>query len=347
MRNLQLFKALAFIGFTTLVFSSCQNQKEEKKGPVISGFDAEISNLMDSTISLTSFIPPLDKVKGKPAEFTISLKTDSNGIFATPIEVTEGYYIFEYDKNKTKYFVQVGKKLSLDFDATEPTKKPEYSGKLKYESRYLFDRHLAQSNFIANEKKYYQYTENEFIEVVELMRGKMDTLLVMYIANHPTGSTYFMQQESLTNLYFMASYLEAYPFKRAPSNGEFEPISDRYLEKLNHLNLNDTNAIENPEFYQFIQNYVWNRAGTPTNKENILSQIEMVNTVFEVPEYQDYLRFQSAIEVAKWDNTQTRDTMLDTLIGLVNDEEIKQFLIQSIKSDTASSSLVETPIEEI
>ena len=346
MQSLQLFKTFLILGFIAFTFSSC-NKEEKKEGTKVSGFDAEILNLSDSTISLSSYITPINKIKGKPADFVISIDVDSNGIFATPIHVTEGYYIFEYDRNKTKYFIQVGKKLSLDFDATKPYEKPDYSGKLKYESRYLFDRHLAQSNFRANENKYFEYTEKEFVEVVELMRGKMDTMLVMYIANHPTGSEYFMRQESLTNHYFMASYLEAYPVKRWSENNDIEPISDSYYTKLNHLNLNDSNAFDNPEFFEYIQNYIWNRAGAPSNEANVIAQIKMVNEQFEIESYQDYLRFKSAKEVALWNDTESRAHMLDTLIGLINDQGIQRFLVQNITSDTTSISQIENKSTEI
>lgn len=344
MLNLRLFKTLFFIGFITVFISSCGDKK--KTGSVISGIDAEILNLTDSTVHLVSVVSPLDEIKGKSPQISIDIEVDSNGIFARPIEVTEGYYYFEYDQNRTLYFIQVGKKLSLDFDATKPIEKPEYSGKLKYESRYLFDRYLAHANFIANENKYFQYTEDEFVEVVELMRGKMDTMLVMYIANHPTGSQYFMQQESLTNLYFMASYLEAYPMQRNPENYENQPLSKDYYTNINTLNLNDTNAVNNPEFYAYIQNYVRNRAGIPNNKANVISQIELVNEKFTVSVYKDYLRFNTAREVAKWEDNDVRENVLDTLIYLISDNEIRQYLIQNIQSDTASIPQFENVILE-
>jgi hypothetical protein len=340
MRNLRLFK-FAFVAVAViLAISSCSEKK--KDGPVVSGIDAEILNLADSTIKLYSVVSPLDQVKGKSPEFEMSVTVDSNGIFARPIEVKEGYYIFEYDQNRVLYFIQVGKKLSLDFDATKPYEKPDYSGKLKYESRYLYDRHLAQSNFIANKNKYYEYNEEAFVEIVELMRGKMDTALVMYIANHPTGSPDFMQQESLTNLYFMASYLEAYPLNR----GTDVELKSSYYVSDKGLNVNDTNAMNNSEFYEFIRNYVWRRAGAPTNKQNVIAQLAFEDRMFTVIEYKDYLRFKAAKEVAKWEPGEDRKMVLDTLLSSIVDPEIQAYLAKSIQSDTASIPLFENVILE-
>jgi len=340
MRSSQLFR-FAFIALAiTFLVSSCGEKK--KVGPVVSGMDAEILNLSDSTVKLSSVVPPLDRIKGKSPVFEMSVEVDSNGIFAKPIEVTDGYYVFEYDGNKVVYFIQVGKKLSLDFDATKPYEKPDYSGKLKYESRYLYDRHLAQSNFIANKNKYFEYNEETFVEVVELMRGKMDTALVMYISNHPTGSPEFMRQESLTNLYFMASFLEAYPMNSA-SDAE---LTTSYYVSDKGLNVNDSNAINNPEFYDYIENYVWRRAGLPSTKSNVIAQLEFEDEVFTVSDYKDYLRFKAAKEVALWESGEDRKMILDTLKSLIVDPEIKAFLIKNIKMDTASIPMFENIIME-
>tara|TARA_R110002050_G_scaffold149463_1_gene276042 strand:- start:85108 stop:86136 length:1029 start_codon:yes stop_codon:yes gene_type:complete len=340
MRNLQSFKTYCVVGCISLLLISCGGNKEK---PVKNGVDAEILNLTDSTVSFYSALTPLEKIKGREPSFYLDIPVDSNGIFVRPLDLLEGYYYLEYDHNKNLYFVQHGKRLSLDFDATQPTEKPDYSGKLKYESRYLFDRALEQANFLANQNRYYAYDEKQFIESIELLRGKMDTQLVMYISNHPTGSPRFMQQESLTNLYFMASQIEAYPLYR---NENSQELSADYFHFTDVLNINDTNASSNPEFYDFIVNYVWNRAGVPTSETNIQQQITFVDSNFTVNEYKDYLRFTAAKEVTQWKNESQRKIALDTLIGLINDTEIRQFLVKNVEKDTAAIPTMEHVILE-
>ncbi len=344
MRNLQLFNPLILVAFVLVLSTGCQ--ENEEVAPVKTGIDAEILNLTDSTVTLYSVINPLDKIRGKESAFRMEIKVDSNGIFIKPLKFDAGYYFFEYDENKVLYFIQTGKKLSLDFDARKPTIKPDYSGKLKYESRYLFDRYMIYGNFVANEANYFAYNEPAFIETVELLRGKMDTMLVMYIANHPTGSPYFMQQESLTNLYFMASYLAAYPHQRANVKGDMQPLSPDYYKLIDGLNFNDTNALNNPEFFGFIKNYVWSKAGVPTSVTNVVTQLELVDSLFTVSAYKDYLRFYTAKEVSKWDATSERAEMLDTLQSLISDKEIKHFLIKNIQNDTALAPNMENIILE-
>jgi hypothetical protein len=312
---------------------SCSSSSEEKK-PVKNGVDAEIHNLQDSTLLFYSQISPIDQIKGKSSAFTKEIKVDSNGIFVEPLDLDEGYYFLEYDHNKSLYFIQKGKRLSLDFDAERPTDKPDYSGKLKYESRYLFDKQMAHANFIANESKYYTYNETEFLNAVNLLRGKMDTMLVMYIANHPTGSKHFMQQEALTNLYFMASYIESYPIQRAYFEDQ-EPVSIQFLQSTESLNLNDTNAINNPQFYNFISNYVRNRTGRIKTKEDVNRHILFVDSLFTVDAYKDYLRFHEAKTIAQDSTILDKYWMLDTLQNLISDSEIKQFLIKNIQNDTS------------
>lgn len=325
-----------------LGITSCSSTPKEK--PVKNGVDAEIHNLQDSTLLFYSLTSPIDVVKGKGPGFKKEITVDSNGIFVEPMDLQEGYYFLEYDHNKQLYFIQTGKRLSLDFDAQKPSEKPDFSGKLKYESRYLFDRHIAHAGFIANSSKYYSYNEDDFLEEVNQLRGKMDTMLVMYIANHPTGSKYFMQQEALTNLYFMASYLEAYPMMRTSTE---VPISRHFYQSTGSLNVNDTNALNNPQFYEFIKNYVQNRAGKIKTKADVYRHIRFTDSLFTVAQYKDYIRFYEAKSIAL-DSTivADKDWMLDTLQSLISDAEIQQFLYKNIVNDTSKPNFNNVILED-
>lgn len=340
MQNSRLSKVF----YTAIIFLAVSCASQEKK-PVKNGVDAEIHNLQDSTLLFYSLTSPLNRIKGRSASFTKEITVDSNGIFVEPLDLDEGYYFLEYDHNKGLYFIQKGKRLSLDFDAKKPTEKPDYSGKLKYESRYLFDRQMAHANFIANESKYYQYNETEFLDAVNLLRGKMDTMLVMYIANHPTGSKYFMQQEALTNLYFMASYIESYPFNRKETEDQ-QPISSQFYQSTESLNLNDTNAINNPQFYDFIINYVHNRAGEIKNKNDVYRHINFVDSLFTVNAYKDFIRFQEVKTIAQDSTILDRKWMLDTLQSLISNDEIKRFLIKNVQNDTSRPQFNHVILEE-
>ena len=340
MQSLQLSKFIV----VAILFLAISCTEREKK-PVKNGVDAEIHNLQDSTLLFYSLTSPLDQLKGKPAAFIKTITVDSNGIFVEPLDLQEGYYYLEHDHNQNLYFIQKGKRLSLDFDAEKPTVKPDYSGKLKYESRYLFDRQMVHANFIANESKYYAYNETEFLNAVNLLRGKMDTMLVMYIANHPTGSKYFMQQEALTNLYFMASYIEAYPFSRNNIEGQ-QPISSQFYQSTESLNLNDTNAINNPQFYDFISNYVRNRAGEINTKADVYRHIHFVDSSFSINAYKDYIRFYESKIIAQDSTILDKKWMLDTLQSLISDSEIKHFLVKNIQNDTSRPHFNHVILEE-
>lgn len=333
MLNLQLFKTLS-ITLMVIAVTSCGDEPKEK--PIKNGIDAEILNLQDSTLHFYSLTSPLDHIKGKEPRFYLNIQTDSNGIFVRPLDLEEGYYFLEYDHFKSLYFIQTGKRLSLDFDVQKPSVHPEFSGKLKYESRYLYSRYLQHAQFQAKETSYFGYSETDFVHEVTQLRRKMDTSLVMYIANHPTGSTFFMQQESLTNLYFMAAYLEAYAVRRKAMGSELIPLSPNYYDLLNTLNVNDTAARNNPEFFTYIQNYVWSRSGAPTDVQSVTHQITFVDSLFQVQNYKDFLRFQAAKEITTWQSSDDRTAMLDTLVGLIQDVEIQTYLVKNIQKDTAS-----------
>ena len=333
MQNFQLFKTFCF-AVIALALVSCGEEKKER--PVKNGIDAEILNLQDSTLYFYSLTNTLDQVKGKEPSFHLEIETDSNGIFVRPLDLEEGYYYLEYDHFKSLYFIQKGKRLSLDFDVQKPSVQPEFSGKLKYESRYLYTRYLEHAQFKAKEASYFDYAEKDFVKEVTQMRGRLDTALVVYITNHPTGSEYFMQQESLTNLYFMAAYLEAFPSRRKAIEGELPALSAKYYDLLNTLNVNDTAARNNPEFFTYIQNYVWARSGEPSSTGKVNQQIAFVDSVFTVQDYKDYLRFKAAKEVATWETSEDRKMALDTLVGLVKNQEIQEFLVKNIQNDTAS-----------
>lgn len=334
-QNLQQYKSILIGCVIALVLSSCGDS--ENKDIITGGADAEIQNLHDSTVHLFSYQSPLEEVKGHTPFFDEKITVDSNGIFIYPHVFPEGFYFFEYDGNKTKYFIQEGKKLSLDFDATKPTESPDFSGKMKYESRYLFEKHLAIANFTANESKYYALSENDFMEVVNQFRGRLDTVLVMYITNRPMGSNYFMQQESLSNLYLTATLIEDYQMKHSMyTNDSKFTASDSFLLTTKKLSVNDTVAVANSDFYAFLEARVNRVTGSPENYKSVFNRITFIDSTFTVSDYKDYLFFTSTREVAKWKNTEDRTEILDSLISRVSDEDIKRFLIQNIQSDTAT-----------
>ena len=148
---------------------------------------------------------------------------------------------------------------SLDFDATKPSVQPDFSGKLKYESRYLYDRYLAHAQFSAKQSTYYSYSELDFVTELNQVRGHLDTALVMYITNHPTGSTYFMEQESLSNLYFMAAFLEAYASKREQTAENFTELSASYFDILNTLNIKFKDVFESKKNFGLRKGVVWKK----------------------------------------------------------------------------------------
>jgi hypothetical protein len=144
-----------------------------------------------------------------------------------------------------------------------------------------------------------------------------------------------MEQESLTNLYFSAAYLEAYAVKRSASSA----LSEGYYDGLNTLNVNDPKGLNNPAFFNYIHNYVWARSGTPSNMASTLKQIAFVDSAITDFGYQDYLRFEAAKEVTTWEPSLERTAMLDTLTAIIHDQEIQSFLRKNIQNDTAAMLL--------
>ena len=335
MRNLQPFYKLFFTGIASvLLLVSCGEQPTEK--PISGGADAEILNLQDSTIRLYSDVLPLDYIKGKQPDVDASIDVDSNGIFIYPYVFPEGFYYLEWDGNRVKYFIQEGKRLSIDFDAKKPTNKPDFSGKLKYESRYLFDKHIVLAKFESNLPFHYSLSETEFLDVLNLLRSKLDKMLVLYITNRPIGSEYFMKQESLSNLFYMASIIEKYKLKHEGS------VSDTLTQITNGLNLNDTNTIENTEFFNFLTARIWTLSGKPNTEKAIYNQLHLVDSVLVLDSYKNYVLFKTTREVAKWENSASRTAIIDTLLYTITDIEVKRFLNRKIYNDTLTNTVTDS-----
>ena len=327
MQSLQPFYKIFLAGITSVVILvSCGKESHEKK--VSGGADAEILNLQDSTIRLYSAVHPLDYIKGVAPVFDESIEVDSNGIFIYPHMFSEGFYFLEWDGNKVKYFIQEGKRLSVDFDAKKPTNKPDFSGKMKYESRYLFDKHIVLAKFESNLPFHYSLSETDFLDVLNLLRNKLDKMLVLYITNRPVGSEYFMKQESLSNLFYMASIIEKYKIKYKGN------VSDTLMRLTNNLSFNDTNAIENSDYFDFLTARVWSSTGYPVSDKRVIQQIEFVDSVLVLDSYKNYVLFQTTREVAKWEQSEVRAHVIDTLLFSISDNHVKSFLKQTLQQDT-------------
>ena len=327
MQNLQPFYNILIASFlVSISLISCGDSEPEQR--ITGGVDAEVLNLQDSTIHIFSEVLPLDFIKGEKPNFEEYIEVDSNGIFMYPYVFQEGYYIFEFDKNKIKYFIQEGKRLSVDFNAKTPANKPEFSGKLKYESRYLFDKHLVLAKFESNLPFHLSLPESEFLDVLNLLRNKLDKMLVMYITNRPIGSEYFMKQESLSNFYYVASIIEKYKIQHTGM------VSDTVTQLTEKLSMNDTNAIENPEFFSFLVARVWAEAGLPNSQNAVYNQLTVLDSLVSREEYRNYVLFKTTREVAKMDDSDARNELIDTLLYSVTDRKVKNYLIQNLVQDT-------------
>lgn len=336
LQSLRLFKFFVFGLAATITTYGCSEKTPEQM--IKGGMDAEILNLQDSTLKVYSELLPLDYIQGKTSNFQQSITVDSNGIFMFPYEFSEGYYFIEYDGLRMKYFIQKDKRLSLDFDVKKPTQQPEFSGKLKYESRYLFQKHEYLANFQANEANYYSLAENEFMGVVGELRKSLDTLLVRYITNRPVGSPYFMKQEALSNLYYTANLVAQYPIYHQKYSEETTTLSDTFWTSIEKLSLNDTNARYTWDYYHFLQNRVWTSAGEPSSVRNVLNQMQFVDSAIFVPEYRDYLLFQTALDIADWKDTTDQKLALDTVFTTISNSAVREFLRSAIADTTSIPS---------
>lgn len=316
---------------------SCNRQDEPE---VTGGADGELLNLQDSTVHLYSYVSPIEQIKGVNPEFSEEISVDSNGIFIYPHMFSEGYYYFEYDHNTLKYFIAEGKKLSIDLDATKPTSKPDYSGKMKYESRYLFDKHALIANYQANKEAYYSLSESQFLDVVNQLRGKLDTMLVMYITNRPIGSKYFMEQESLGNYYLVANEMVEYSL----SNPEL--VSDSFNLLIDQVKLVDERSMTNENYFAFLTSSTWRNSNFPSNKENAFSAINYIDTNLFGMEIQDFLRYQMVEEVVNWERDEDQKVVLDSLISLQQNDSIRRFTVSTIQLDTITPILIDTIISE-
>lgn len=313
-----------------LVLVGCSS---EPTTPIIKGgADAEILNLTDSTVYLRSSQNPYQKLTGIPPEVDLTIAVDSNGIFMQSYDFPEGYYTFEYDERSFDFFIQKDKKLSFDLNAKTPMVQPEFSGKLKYESRYLWTKFLTVADFEASLLNYMSTTPSNYLAALTHYKSKLDTALVTYITNHPTGSKQFMQQESLHNYYFMAKYITLYQSHLAEQNFNDSIIDS--LEQQYHVNVNDTNAFNLNVYYDFIEMMAANQQKAPSDTANLSHYLQWMDTTFTQAVPHDYLLAQLSQSVSKWEPSAERIHALDTILYSLHNSDIRNNVSSIITADT-------------
>lgn len=310
--------------------ASCGSKPQQ---PIISGgADAELLNLTDSTVQLSSKQSPYENLTGAKPIVDLAITVDSNGIFMQPYDFPEGYYMFKYDQREVEFFIQKGKKLSFDFNAKTPMAMPEFSGKLKYESRYLWTKFLTVADFEASLLNHMSTTPSNYLAALSHYKSKLDTALVVYITNHPTGSQLFMKQESLHNYYFMANYIALYQTHLAEQ--QFSDSTINAMAQAYEVNLNDTNAFNLDIYYQFIEQVAFNNGAVVSNTIALNNYLSWVDTTFTESAPHDYLVAQLPSHIVKWQPSADRAHALDTVLQTITNTAIVDQLIPTIIADT-------------
>lgn len=348
MRNLRLFKILVSV----LIIGLTACTEEVKETPSIQThidikvLHPTIENLSISAkytpIELTPYISPLDQIKASNPAIVIELKLDKEGVFDGLVTLKTGYYDLIYKEFIQRVFIEKGKDFTIHINAGNSTMAREFSGEVKYESQYLGQQKIDRSKFIAQQPEYYYKSENEVVTEMNEFQRNQDSAWVKLLTQHPRKDSYFIAEESVQKLYFMANQFELFPHFRSNSahrDSIIQPLTGIYADRQNSFDINNPKGIHSPEFYTYIKNYVWLRAGAPVDQDHVFKQIAFVDSLFNNSDYQDYLRFEAAKEVAKWESSTERTFCLDTLSMRINDVDIHAFLIENIENDTQNISI--------
>ncbi len=301
----------------------------EQKTPVNGGFDSEVLGSVDGFVVLRKVPSPTEQLRGRTAKNdTFQLNEDQIVIVNHPYP--EGYYELFFDGNKLPVYLIPGKRMSVDIDVKKPFEKQEYSGKLKPLNWYLFDRDMAIAKLKANAAAYYELPEQEFIDKIAEKRSSLDTLLVMLITNHPKASPKFLQSEALNNLYLAGTYLAAYPQihdELTGTTGTYEKI----YHALEGLNLNDTNAVDNWQYYEFIEAWLkamaYRKYKTVTSEEALAYMFDLVKETFYVAELRDLALGLVLNQLAESEpDEKTALKWSNTILNEISDPQIKNHL---------------------
>jgi hypothetical protein len=328
-RALQHYYSLIILLIGVLLVS-CSPKQEVEKG----GIDGEILNTKTGLVFLTESISPFESACGKfPAKQTFKL--DSLDVFFHQQDFDEGYYTFEADEVTLPVYFVPGKKLSIDLDVRKPYEKPSFGGGMKYEARYLFDRKRELARIQLQSKTAISFSEQQYVSWVTSFRSALDSILLLYITNHPRGSKTFMEQESVSNYYLAATYLESYPrlHALAVDSLSFKP-SPSFYNQLDEIEYPNDQASDNAQYVEYVLTRIHERTFSQKMTdsktywlEQKLSEAE--NTLIDTTIYNVAL-FNMAREMMSMEPSAKRDLLYSRARGLISSRAVRENLPDTI-----------------
>lgn len=327
-RILQLYR-LPYLLVAALLFS-CSQKKEVEKG----GIDGEILNTKTGRVALTRSMSPFEIASGKTPEKLV-FELDSMDVFFHQQDFDEGYYSFEADEITLPVYFVPGKKLSIDLDVRKPFEKPNYGGGMKYEARYLFDRKRELAKIQLQSKTAFSFPEKEYLSWVSEFRSALDSMLLMYVTNHPRGSKIFMEQEAISNYYLAATYMESYRrlHALAVDSMGFEP-SAKFIKQLDEIEYPNEKALNNDQYVEYVMTRIHERTFSQKMTESKMYWIEqkleeVENTLIDTITYNVAL-FHMAQEMMSMQPSSKRDLLYEHTRNLITNRAVRENLPDSI-----------------
>jgi thiol-disulfide isomerase/thioredoxin len=172
-----------FIFITVAALASCTG-----KGPAnVSTLSGKVNNNPNNFVLLT---------EGRTAD-TITLGEDGNFSFTKEIEKPGSYYL-QANKKYAIIYLEPGKNLEINFDATAFDSTLTFAGDLALENKYNVKINKLNREIAAKSRTMYVASPEEYHEAVTADRQAREKLMADFMESNPGMSKNFIESEKMS-----------------------------------------------------------------------------------------------------------------------------------------------------
>jgi len=320
-------KLILFIGIVLMIFSC---SKPLNKKVVVTGEFENFTGI--DSILLRSNSPLMD--------LKLTSAIGENGIFKFNLEVDNpGYYFLFCGRSRCKLYLTPGDSISIKADLTRMDSTIAFSGIGADNNIFInmMDKVRPKIDyktvFVLDEGKFTKYNDSVYQAMDKFIAdasSKNENLTKDFIEGQKSGILY---DWALNN----SNYISYYKYF---TNDESFKTSDKFNDYLKKVNLNDTNLLSTPSYFQFLSTYYQNRANEETEKDTVKYnseeatynlQLDLYTKEITEPKIQELLIYNTLIDLVTYDGTKYLKDRIEKFIAETNNKTYASKLSDQIE----------------
>ena len=243
--------AIAFIAF---LLGACA--EKEKQTPTLQ-LGIEVLNPQSEQVVVYHLNNYQQRAMRNPMP-SDTLQLDSINRAFWNVESDEGFHFIQVNRELIPIFLKPGKALNIQVDAENIEESVVFTGGLAKGNTAHYEINKIVSATKKKTGELMSLPEESFLKAIDSIRQNMDYLLMDFVGKKPAFSDYFIQQQSYTNYYTIASLVSRYAGQHDyyRSDSDTASLSSTFWAEYDKLNLNEPSAINNPTYQSFLSAYI-------------------------------------------------------------------------------------------